>query len=102
MHFIVILFLFPGGGGGRLFGVGSLKSTFLGWGGGCGRLLTLSTFRVGAYSRWALIRGWGLKRINTVFSFSIERPSVLAEMKFNDFCFLVSCEMRETRLLYHQ
>ena len=39
-----------GGGGGRLFEAG--------------RLLTFSTFRVGAYSRWALIRGWALKRIN--------------------------------------
>ena len=39
------------GGGGRLFEAG--------------RLLTFSTFRVGAYSRWALIRGWALKRINT-------------------------------------
>ena len=31
-----------------------------------GRLLTFSTFRMGAYSRWALIRGWALIRINTV------------------------------------
>ena len=37
------------------------KSTFGGWGGGgghlfgAGRLLTFSTFSVGAYSRWALI-----------------------------------------------
>ena len=31
-----------------------------------GRLLTLSAFRMGAYSRWALIRGWALIRINTV------------------------------------
>ena len=31
-----------------------------------GRLLTFSTFRVGAYSRWARIRGWALKGINTV------------------------------------
>ena len=40
-------------------------------GGGClfeaGRLLTFSAFRMGAYSRWALIRGWALIRINTVF-----------------------------------
>ena len=28
-----------------------------------GRLLTLSTFRMGAYSRWALIRGWAPIRI---------------------------------------
>ena len=41
-----------GGGGGRLFEAG--------------RLLTLSAFRMGAYSRWALIRGWALIRINTV------------------------------------
>ena len=43
----------------------------VGWG-GCGRLfeagrlLTFSTLRMGAYSRWALIRGWAPIRINTV------------------------------------
>ena len=31
-----------------------------------GRLLTFSTFRMGVYSRWVLIRGWALIRINTV------------------------------------
>ena len=41
-----------GGGGGRLFEAG--------------RLLSFSAFRMGAYSRWALIRGWALIRINTV------------------------------------
>ena len=41
-----------GGGGGRLFEAE--------------RLLTFSAFRMGAYSRWALIRGWALIRINTV------------------------------------
>ena len=81
MHLIVILFIFRGGGGvvaGRLSEVGSLKSTLrggVGWGGGrlleVGRLLTFSTFRVGAYSRWALIQGWALKRINTVSTISI-------------------------------
>ena len=35
-------------------------------GGWDGRLLTFSAFRMGAYSRWALIRGWALIRINTV------------------------------------
>ena len=34
-----------------------------------GRLLTFSAFRMGAYSRWALIRGWALIRINTVTKF---------------------------------
>ena len=43
------------------------------WGGGeclfeAGHLLNLSAFRMGAYSRWALIRGWVLIRINTVIS----------------------------------
>ncbi len=46
---------FQGGGGGRLFEAG--------------RLLTFLTYRVGAYSRWALIRGWALNRINTVCFF---------------------------------
>ena len=65
-----------GGGGGRLFEVGHLKVLFRGamvGGGGrlleAGRLLNFSTFRVGAYSRWALIRGWALNRINTVYHF---------------------------------
>ena len=43
------------------------------WGGGgrlfeAGRLLSFSAFRMGAYSRWALIRGWALIRINTVIT----------------------------------
>ena len=46
------LSLIEKGRGGRLFEAG--------------RLLTFSTFRMGAYSRWALIRGWALIRINTV------------------------------------
>ena len=29
-----------------------------------GSLLTFSAFRIGAYSRWVLIRGWALIRIN--------------------------------------
>ena len=40
------------GGGGRLFEAGCL--------------LTFSAFRMGAYSRRVLIRGWALIRINTV------------------------------------
>ena len=41
----------------------------VGWGGRlfeAGRLLTFSAFRMGAYSRKTLIRGWALIRINTV------------------------------------
>ena len=41
----------------------------VGWGGRLfesGHLLTFSAFRMGAYSRWALIRDWALLRINTV------------------------------------
>ena len=50
--FIYYFFLGGGGGGGRLFEAG--------------RLLTFPTYRVGAYSRWVLIRGWALNPINTV------------------------------------
>ena len=46
------LTLIEKGRGGRLFEAG--------------RLLTFSTFRMVAYSRWALIRGWAVIRINTV------------------------------------
>ena len=48
-----------GGGGGRLFGAGCLF--------GAGRLITISALRIGAFSRWALIRGWALIAINTVY-----------------------------------
>ena len=34
-----------------------------------GRLLTFPAFRIGAYSRLALIRGWALIRINTLCEF---------------------------------
>ena len=43
----------------------------MGWGGRlfeAGHLLTSSAFGMGAYSRWALIQGWALIRINTVQS----------------------------------
>ena len=49
-----------GGGGERRWGEGGRLFE-------AGRLLTFFTFRVGAYLRWALIRGWALNRINTVF-----------------------------------
>ena len=50
-----------------------------GWGGGgrlfvAGRLLNFFAFRMGAYSRWALIRGWALIRINTVHTYFIDFP----------------------------
>ena len=60
-------------------GVGTLLSLSwirreVGWGGRlfeAGRLLTFSAFRMGAYSKWALIRGWALIRINTVYNYSV-------------------------------
>ena len=36
-------------------------------------LIKFSAFRMGAYSRWALLRGWVLIRINTVLSYWYER-----------------------------
>ena len=37
--------------------------------GGGGRLFTFSAFRMGAYSRWALMRGWALILINESYIF---------------------------------
>ena len=52
-YYLLVEFLWKGvGWGGRLFVAGCL--------------LVFSAFRMGAYSRWALIRGWALSRINTV------------------------------------
>ena len=53
----------------------SLSGREEGWGGRlleAGRLLTFSAFRMGAYSRWTLIRGWALIRINTVHVAKVE------------------------------
>ena len=36
-----------------------------------GCLLNFSAFRMGAYPRWVLIRGWALIRINTVNSIQL-------------------------------
>ena len=52
IYLFIVFFFLGGGGDGRLFEAG--------------RLLTFPTYRVGAYSRWALIRGWAPNRINTV------------------------------------
>ena len=56
------------------------------WGGRlfeAGRLLTFSAFRMGAYSRWALIRGWALIRINTVSSLIVMLLLPLREKRKN-------------------
>ena len=47
-----------------------------------GRLLNFWTLRVGAYSRWALIRGWALIRINTVTE--VLRSSQLQQICIGD------------------
>ena len=48
--------------GGRLFKAGCLS--------------TFSAFRMGAYSRWALIRGWALNRINTVYKYIATKVTI--------------------------
>ena len=67
------------GRGGRLFEVGCL--------------LTFSAFRMGAYSRRAIIRGWALMPINTVPSRRYQLSSKLLRISFAWFqdinrCFL--------------
>ena len=78
------------GGGGRLFEFEwEWEGGGVGWGGRlfeAGRLLTFPAFRMGAYSRWALVRGWVLIRINTVrrslcFSRKSERIEYLARLR---------------------
>ena len=64
----------------------------MGWGGRffeAGRLLTFSAFRMGAYSRWALIRGWALIRINTVNC----RPSFISPQYFGVYLGIKTCEL---------
>ena len=62
-----------GGGGGRLFEAG--------------RLLTFSAFRMSAYSRWVLIRGWALIRINMVINWSGYPLKVGKSPLHHDQCF---------------
>ena len=63
--------------GGHLFGFEwEWEGGGVGWDGHlfeAGRLLTFSAFRMSAYSRWALIRGWVPIRINTVTSYNSEQ-----------------------------
>ena len=62
--------------------------------GGClfeaGRTETFSAFRMGAYSRWALIRGWALIRRNTVYSSSKSR-------NFTDVCMVGGTNLPPTK-----
>ena len=58
------------GGGGRLFEAG--------------RLLTFSAFRMGAYSRWALIRGWALVRINTVINRDLYGDAIVVPIQMSN------------------
>ena len=56
--------------------------------GGGGRLLTFSAFRMGAYLRLVLIRGWALIRINTVVEGTVKS------------LFVATLRKRKIRFLY--
>ena len=58
------------------------------------RLLTFYAFRMGAYSRWALIRAWALIRINTVYTKVGERSGSTDPPKENGRKFAPSPEPR--------
>ena len=82
-----------GGGGGRgaLIEVWCSKSTLGGWDGrlfeaGC--LLTFSSFRVGAYSRWAY------NRINTVRTYIFSAPRRAFQQPVYN-----KCKVRRLRVL---
>ena len=51
-----------------------------------GRLLTFSAFRMGVYSRWALIRGWALIRISTVDIIYYFGPNLKSQEEKNIVC----------------
>ena len=57
-----------------------------------GCLLNFWTLRVGAYSRWALIRGWALIQINTVIKHSKLQPHKQSEYTLGTL--LSSCHFR--------
>ena len=71
-----------------------------GWGGRLFEawcLLTFSAFRMGTYSRWALIQGWVLIRTNTVFQYtriSIISISTLTGVKKINMCYNVTGRMQ--------
>ena len=74
-YYLLLEFLWEGvGWGGRLFEAG--------------RLLTFSAFRMGAYLRWVLIRGWALIRINMVVEGTVKSP------------FVATLRKRKIRFLY--
>ena len=87
---LLVLIQFRAGGGVGVVAYLSLSGSGreVGWSGRlfeAGRLLTFSAFTMGAYSRWALIRGWALIRINTVlliFFLLGLTPSFLGESGF--------------------
>ena len=63
----------------------SLSGRERGWSGRlfeAGRLLTFSGFRMSAYSRKALIRGWVPVRVNTVFPVVIFRAESRDDRKY--------------------
>ena len=63
-------------------GVGAYLSLIGRERGWSGRLLTFSGSRMGAYSRWALIRGWVTIRVNTVFPVVIFRVESRDDRKY--------------------
>ena len=50
-----------------------------------GRLLTFFAFRMDAYSRWAVIRGWALIRINTVIQDRQDRHKLSDQLKIGQY-----------------
>ena len=72
-----------------------MRGKGVGWGGRlfeAGRLLTFSAFRMGAYSRWALIRGWALIRINTVPEFLASKIESIQKQAMHIIFATCSCD----------
>ena len=89
---LVLIQIFGGGVGLVAYLSLSGSGREVGWGGRlfeAGHLLTFSAFRMGAYSRWAPIRGWALIRINTVFVIIGILDIVLIEQRSCYNCWIV-------------
>ena len=54
-----------------------------------GHLLTFPAFRMGAYSRWALIQSWALIRINTVQILDVSNVNWNVTLILSDSCLSV-------------
>ena len=93
---LLVLIQFLGGGVGVVAYLSlSGSGREVGWG---GRLLTFSAFRMGAYSRRALIWGWALIQINTVCALNTVHVTSMDDIACHFIIFLICFSGLETKV----